>query len=346
MIIAGFAGVGKTTFCNTHKNAIDFVAMPFKYENYDKISKEHSGESIKGHPDLTLKTDWRYDYYDALIKTQEKYPDEIIVIPTDLQIMDWLERDNIAYTLVYPCYWAQEEYRKRFIERGNIEEFIDAFIYDWDYWMEELTSRADAHSIRLKSEQYFSDVIDVSDGNRIIADKENYINKVRREISNFTLKDIPVENLDLIAVHKESGKRIEFNLLKNLETSDYDILINRECYFDEDEVGDIYFDNNPDNEYHFRLKRPNENKTRLVKPMEIISATTLDNYRMRVLFTNHKFYEFNLKEHFLRRGIEKSFVFNDFVIEGSFIHWNNTKMRIFCYQFKKYILDNCAKEIQ
>ena len=346
MIIAGFAGVGKTTFCNNHKNAIDFVAMPFKYENLEEISNAHLGESIKAHPDLKLKTDWRYDYYDALIKTQERYPDEIIVIPTDFEIMNWLDNDDIPYILVYPNWAAEDVYKQRYIERGNSQDFIDLFIGNWDYWMEELTSRADANSIKLKSKQFLSDVIDVSDGNRIIEDKENYIDKIRRETSNLTSKDISVDNLNFIAVHKESGKRVEFNLLENLDTSDYEIFINRECYFDENEVGDICFDNCPDNEYCFRLKRPNENKTGLIKPMRILMAEAETDNQMIVMFHNSKVFKIDLSDFLLTKATaEKNFNFNEFEITETAVCWKNTKIKLSCYQIKHLIKSGKAIEI-
>ena len=345
MIIAGFAGVGKTTFCNNHKNAIDFVIMPFKYENLEEISNEHQGESIKAHPNLKLKTDWRYDYYDALIKTQERYPDEIIVIPTDSEILDWLDSDDIPYRLVYPNWMAEDEYKQRYIERGNSQDFIDLFIGNWAYWMEELTSRADADSIILKSEQFLSDVIDVSDGNRIIPDKENYINKIRSETSNSTSKDTAIDNLNFIAVHKESGKRIEFNLFENLDTSEYEILINRDFYFDEDGVGDIYFDNHPDNEYCFRLKRPNENKTGIIKPMRILMAEAETENQMIVMFHNSRVFKIDLRDFLSTRTTEEKFNFNEFEISGTAVRWKNTRIKLSCYQIKHLIKSGKAIEI-
>ena len=340
MIIAGFAGVGKTTFCNQHKNAIDFVVMPFKYENYDAISKQHPGENIKAHPDLVLKTDWRYDYYDALIKTQEKYPDEIIVIPTDLEIMDWLERDNIEYTLVYPSYWAQEEYRKRFIDRGNTEEFIDAFINDWDYWIKSLSTRCEPQIIELKAHQHLSDVIEVPNGKRIIKNKENYINKIKQQIFNFSCKDVSLTDANFIAVHKQSGKRIEFNIFRHLDIDDYEIYIDKKHYWDEDEVEDIYLDNLKDNDYQFRLKRPDENEVGLIKPIQILFINIKSDYKFEVGFSNQKVLEFDFKNYFLARGITDDFNIEKYYIDGNTIRWHNSKFRISIHQLKAYMKNN------
>ena len=326
MIIAGFAGVGKTTFCNANKNAIDFVVMPFKYENLEEISKEYQGESIKAHPDLILKRDWRYDYYDALIKTQERYPDEIIVIPTDPEIMDWLDQDDIPYILVYPHWAGENEYKRRYIERGNSQDFIDLFIGNWDYWMEELTSRADVHSKKLTSEQYLSDVIDVSNGNRIIADKENYINKIRSEINSYTSKDILLEDLFFVAVNKETGEKIEFEIPDDLECPEDPIYIyslNYSLCHEPIKIKDICLVRN--DKYIFRLKRPGEKV--LIKPITFSSAKTNFGYKLNVTFSNGEVQECDLSG-WLKSEIidEKQFDFEDFIVTPRYIHWNNTSI--------------------
>lgn len=50
MIVAGFSGVGKTTFAKTYSNVIDLHVMSYKYSNLDKISNSYSDESIKAVP--------------------------------------------------------------------------------------------------------------------------------------------------------------------------------------------------------------------------------------------------------------------------------------------------------
>lgn len=37
MIVAGYSGVGKTTFAKTHQNVIDLHVMPYKYSNLSEI---------------------------------------------------------------------------------------------------------------------------------------------------------------------------------------------------------------------------------------------------------------------------------------------------------------------
>ena len=177
MIIAAYAGVGKTTFCNKYKHAIDFWVMPFKYENYNEIQKEHSDESIKAADDLQLRFGWRYIYYDALMKTAKEYPGEIIVIPTDIDIMEWLNDDNIPFTMVYPDIHLKQEYERRFIERGNNENFLTVFVDGLEDWVDNFDKLECSNKIKLElPEQYLSRVIKVTEPQgSYIEDKSKYI---------------------------------------------------------------------------------------------------------------------------------------------------------------------------
>ncbi|MST88847.1 hypothetical protein FYJ79_04535 [Sharpea azabuensis] len=93
MIVAGYSSVGKTTFAKAHQNIIDLHVMPYKYSNLSELNNKYYDESIKAAPELILNIDWRYDYYDKLISLDKSEPNKIIVIPTDIQIMNWLECD-------------------------------------------------------------------------------------------------------------------------------------------------------------------------------------------------------------------------------------------------------------
>ena len=51
MIIAGYAGIGKTTFCEKHPGeTLDLICMPFKYSNFYEVSGS-CGED-EGIPEL------------------------------------------------------------------------------------------------------------------------------------------------------------------------------------------------------------------------------------------------------------------------------------------------------
>ena len=178
MIIAGFAGTGKTFFCKNKKNAIDFVIMPFKYTNFYQLSQNLSeNEDIKAHSDLDFLVGWEEYYYFALMDTYRKFPDEIIVIPTVGSILGRLKADNIPITVVYPNAADKKEYKKRYQNRGNSETFMRIFLERWDEWIRVIQSHAADNAIELSAEQYLSDVIDpvTYSENTIIKNKETYI---------------------------------------------------------------------------------------------------------------------------------------------------------------------------
>ena len=159
MIIAGFSGVGKTTFAKTYQNVIDLHVMPYKYSNLNEISNSYDDESIKAAPELILNPNWRYEYYEKLISLCVAEPNKIIVIPTDIQVMNWLYCDNIPFTLVFPAYELKDEYRNRYIKRGNTDNFIEVFITNWDYWIGMFKVQKGCKKIELKTNEFLSDVI-------------------------------------------------------------------------------------------------------------------------------------------------------------------------------------------
>jgi len=163
MIIAAYAGVGKTTFCtNNQGNAIDVICMPFKYSNFYEVSSQlGESEDIKANEKLELRDNWELYYYWAIKYLVYYCPEKYIVIPTINSIMDFLEADGIPYTIVYPNTELKDEYEQRYLERGNSQSFMDVFIGQWEYRLESLVERK-CKKIVLESHQYLSDVIDCS----------------------------------------------------------------------------------------------------------------------------------------------------------------------------------------
>lgn len=163
MIIAAYAGVGKTTFCEQNsQNAIDVICMPFKYSNFYEVSKNiGEDEDIKAHKELKVRKDWCLYYYWVLKYLMSYCPEKYIVIPTIDIIMDFLDRDHVPYTIIVPNINLKDEYENRYKKRGNNQEFLDVFVGQWDVRITELNER-NAEKIVLKSNQYLSDVLDCS----------------------------------------------------------------------------------------------------------------------------------------------------------------------------------------
>ena len=122
MIIAAFAGTGKTTLAAMYpEKVIDFICMPYKYyipEDFSGI--EH--EAGKANPDLIMHEEWPSNYVDAIEEAIKL--GKILLIPSVQRVRMLLRIRKIPYTLCYPKREAKEEYRQRFFNRKNSELFI------------------------------------------------------------------------------------------------------------------------------------------------------------------------------------------------------------------------------
>jgi hypothetical protein len=156
MIIAAYAGTGKTTLAKLYPDTItDFVCMPYKYELDDKDDWD---ESHKANLDYIMRDDWPFNYVSAIKQAMNN--DKILLIPSDYLVLMSLQAEKIPYVLCYPQKDAKEAYLKRFMDRGNTEAFINIFIGGWDRFMESLEKDSHGRHIVLKPHQYLSDVID------------------------------------------------------------------------------------------------------------------------------------------------------------------------------------------
>ena len=158
-IIAGFAGVGKSTYCRKNPNALDFEVMPYKYINFQAVAASAAGEEIKARADLILREGWQEDYYKALLESYQRNPDKVYVIPTVAGILKRLERGQIPFLLVYPAKDLKEAYRERYLARGNSQEFLDVFIGHWDAWMYNVRRCGGVHLELSKGDVYLSDIL-------------------------------------------------------------------------------------------------------------------------------------------------------------------------------------------
>ena len=146
MIIAAFAGVGKTYFCDNIQNAIDFVCMPYKYFLPETKKDTAEDEQLKADFSLEMNPMYPHNYIKAIMDNINKY--KYLVIPSDVRVLKALENNNVSYILCYPTIDAKDEYEKRYLKRGNTEDFIEIFIGRWDYFMKSL--RADNYGIHIE----------------------------------------------------------------------------------------------------------------------------------------------------------------------------------------------------
>ena len=154
IIVAAYAGTGKTTTAALYpQTVVDFVCMPYKYE----LEGDDAGEAGKANPNNVMRDDWPLGYIDAIKAARTE--SRVLLIPTDLFVLGLLQCENIPYWLVYPRREAKNVYHKRFLERGNTEDFIDVFIGRWDSFLSAFERDSYGRHIALEPHQFLSDVL-------------------------------------------------------------------------------------------------------------------------------------------------------------------------------------------
>lgn len=158
MLIAAHAGTGKSTFARMYPDkVIDLVCMPYKYEDYNYPEES---EAVKANTDADFNVNWPDNYYIAVLNHLKS--GKIILIPPVFDVIYKLyAADNIKYILCYPERNLKDEYEQRYIKRGNTQEFLEMFIWGWDYFIDNCEKDPYGKHVVLKSGQYLSDVIDI-----------------------------------------------------------------------------------------------------------------------------------------------------------------------------------------
>jgi hypothetical protein len=154
MVIAAYAGTGKTTLAKHRPNEfVDFVCMPYKYE-----LPEHggAGEAGKANPDHVLRDDWPYNYADAI--QMAAHAGKHLLIPSDLSVLMLLQIKGAPYTICYPQRSAKDEYLRRYRARGNTQAFMDIFIGRWDRFLDALERDLFGRHVVLRPHEYLADV--------------------------------------------------------------------------------------------------------------------------------------------------------------------------------------------
>ena len=156
MIVAAFAGTGKSYFASLHPDcAIDLVCMPYKYILDNEIPFD---EKSKGNGGLEINGEWPFNYIEAVKQCPS---DKIILIPSEGRVLRLLDKEHIPYLLCYPTPESKEEYTQRYINRGNSEEFLSIFIGGWDIFMGNLReNKYGGHAI-LQPDQFLTDALNI-----------------------------------------------------------------------------------------------------------------------------------------------------------------------------------------
>ena len=153
IIIAGFAGVGKTTLAKKYKNVIDLESSTYRWDNSeleDIPTEERKGTVRKPNES------WPENYISAIKNSQSKY--DIVLVWIHPDVLKIYEQNNIQYTLCYPNKDSLHIYRQRYIDRGNNEHYVSKVTGSYDMRFEQFKA-LDSSGIILEGEQTLEDYL-------------------------------------------------------------------------------------------------------------------------------------------------------------------------------------------
>ena len=160
MIIAAYAGTGKTTFAKKESSAVDLPSMPYSWilpESGDRNENELEGEKGAFYH---LRNPLFPDNYIVEILKAERTNDYVL-IPTSNEVVRRLQEEyGRKVLLCYPTDDLKAEYRERFLQRGNSESFLELFVECWDGFLGPIKENKDGVHIPLGSGIYLTDLKD------------------------------------------------------------------------------------------------------------------------------------------------------------------------------------------
>ena len=146
MIISGFPGVGKSTFCQM-----------LQARQGTKRTTVHDSDSSTFD-----KTAFPANYLDHIKKAAPVY--DYVLVSSHQAVREGMMRMNLPFLLVYPSIDQKSEYWMRYAERGSPQAFMDLMDREWDNFIQSCEETADlfVRHIVLKPGQYLSDLIGVA----------------------------------------------------------------------------------------------------------------------------------------------------------------------------------------
>ncbi len=120
MIIAGFATCGKSVLGKKYSNVLDLESSNYKHNNAEI---ENVPVEMRKGTKREINKDWPDNYYKAINEAVKKY--DVILVQLKPEHLDYFDKNNIKYSIAYPNINNWEEVKKRCINRGNNENFIN-----------------------------------------------------------------------------------------------------------------------------------------------------------------------------------------------------------------------------
>lgn len=146
VILAAFAGTGKTMLASKYANVLDLESSVYKYD-YSNMEPGFCLEHKKGCPLRPLNPDFPRNYIQAIKENMGKY--DYVLTRCDLEkLIPPEDKDLIQPIFVLPHPDAWHEVCLRYRARGNTETWI---FHMSNIWNERLRAVSATHAIYLNT---------------------------------------------------------------------------------------------------------------------------------------------------------------------------------------------------
>lgn len=160
IIIAAFAGSGKSYVAKKYDNVLDLESTYFKWEN--KGLEHLSVEERKGVTARTLNKEWPDNYIKEIMTQQDNYDIIFIAPPHALLkaegIANYFFENDIGFYIARPKNTAIKNIEERLRARGNNEDFINQVKKYSPAFIKEF-SKPKYKSIIINDDEYLEDAL-------------------------------------------------------------------------------------------------------------------------------------------------------------------------------------------
>ncbi|HEM3561533.1 TPA: hypothetical protein ACGO2N_001676 [Streptococcus suis] len=130
MFVFAFPGMGKTTLAKKYNSVVDLEMSDIKYDNssVQHLSKEERKSTKRPLKDKRYKT----IYVDKAYSLHED--GKVVLVALNFlarMLVAMIVRGGVLFHIFIPHPFLKEEYRQRYISRGNNQRFIFEVMFIW-----------------------------------------------------------------------------------------------------------------------------------------------------------------------------------------------------------------------